>query len=113
MIVHKVSGNFRNSFVKTLRSKKNHNVNNPALVSDNGNVLSFLICGRWHRLNEPAWYNKNFKIVGRFLSGGAHNITGPAIITGNKLQWYINDVEYLEEEYNEILKINNAEGFKL
>ena len=59
-----------------------------------------------HNLSDPSHSSQGYEEYS--LAGVFHNISGFSIKSSGWYGFYINGVEYTEEEYNRILKVNDV-----
>ena len=89
-----------------------HKEDGPALVYLDGDK-EWWINGKLHRKNGPAVEINNGDEEW-WLDGKLHREDGPAVLQKNIENWFLNDVEYTEEEFlNSIEYKAYARGVKL
>ena len=90
-----------------------HRLNGPACSEIHS---SYYIGGVLHRLNAPSRISPFSELFSATsfeeyaIAGNLHNITGPAIVYHDpsfNSRFYINETEYSESEYNQILKVHS------
>ena len=88
---------------------KYHRVGGPAYIEvgkDSGLENEYIVGGVEHNLNGPSDYSKCYFY--RELAGKLHCITGPAVTRNWTDEWYINGIEYTEDAFNRIMKVEDA-----
>ena len=97
-------------FSCTVDSEERHHSfsGNPAVVFATG-ARYWMKHGEVHRVGMPA---AKFKGGGQTwaLNGVYHRLDGPAVIAKNHKLWYIDGIEYSEDDFNK--KIKEKEGSK-
>ena len=94
-----------------------HRVGGPAYISKERGVNcheSHFVGGVKHNLNAPAYSRVSVsggKICDSYMVAGLyHRVDGPAYAEGDYYEWWINGVEYTEEDFNRIMKVKNAKA---
>lgn len=55
--------------------------------------------GRLHNTDGPAYFNRSSKNEVWCMFGQHHRVGGPAVVHESFVEYYIDDVEYMEEDY--------------
>ena len=89
---------------KSAQQRTYHRVGGPAYKE--GYDLH-CIGGMIHDLNSPAYYTD--MAYEYSLGNNEHCITGPSRFIHGYARWFVNDIEYTEEEFNRIMKVNGKD----